>query len=130
MLLSAAKSSKPVKKNRIKRVVGVVAVVLVVLFTILAILGIISFVEWILAEITVAVIANIIFRTVDKPASNRQDNPQRPARFKNWHQMAIILIFQSREQFLGVLTRSDYLSFSTKRSVDSSRAVGALVKHL
>jgi len=66
MLLTATQSPKPVKRGKIKRVVGLIAIALVVVFTILSIRGIISFVEWILLEIMVALIANIIFRTVDQ----------------------------------------------------------------
>jgi len=66
MLLTATQSPKPVKRGKIKRVVGLIAIALVVVFTILSIRGIISFVEWILLEIMVALIANIIFRTVDE----------------------------------------------------------------
>ena len=66
MLVSATRSPKPVKRGRIKRVVGLIAIALIVVFTILAMLGILSFIEWILSEIMVALIANMIFRTVDK----------------------------------------------------------------
>jgi hypothetical protein len=66
MLLSVTQNPKPVKKSWIKRVVGGVAVILIVTFTILAILGIIVFVEWILAEIMVALIANIIFGAINR----------------------------------------------------------------
>jgi len=65
-VMSATESPKLVKKSRIKKVVGLIAIALVVVFTILAILDVLSFLEWILAEIIVAVIANVIFRTVDK----------------------------------------------------------------
>jgi len=65
-VMSATENSKPIERRRTKRVVGLVAIALIVVFTILAILGILSFFEWILAEIVVALIANIIFRTVDK----------------------------------------------------------------
>ncbi|HVP27229.1 MAG TPA: hypothetical protein VMT26_06150 [Candidatus Bathyarchaeia archaeon] len=64
--MSATESPKLVKKSRIKKVVGLIAIALVVVFTILAILDVLSFLEWILAEIIVAVIANVIFRMVDK----------------------------------------------------------------
>lgn len=66
MLLSVTQSPKPIKRGRIKRVVGLIAIALIVVFTILATRGIISFIEWILSEIMVALIANTIFRTVDK----------------------------------------------------------------
>jgi quinol-cytochrome oxidoreductase complex cytochrome b subunit len=66
MLVNATESSKPVKRSGIKRVVGLIAIALILVFTILAILRFLSPVEWIVAEIIVALIANIIFRTVDK----------------------------------------------------------------
>jgi hypothetical protein len=66
MLVTATESPKPVKRGRIKRVVGLIAIALVVVFTILSIRGILSFAEWIILEIIVALIANIIFRTVDE----------------------------------------------------------------
>ena len=66
MLVSATRNLKPVKRSRMKRVVGLIAIALIVVFTILATRGILSFIEWILSEIMVALIANIIFRTVDK----------------------------------------------------------------
>ena len=65
-LLTATQSPKPVKRGKIKRVVGLIAIALVVVFTILSIRGVISFAEWILLEIMVALIANIIFRTIDE----------------------------------------------------------------
>jgi hypothetical protein len=66
MNVSTTESPKPVKRGRVKRVVGLIAIALIAVFTILAILGILSSIEWILAEITVALIANVIFRTTDK----------------------------------------------------------------
>ena len=66
MPVNATESPKPVKRSGIKRVVGLIAIALIVVFTILTILRFLSPVEWIIAEIIVALIANIIFRTVDK----------------------------------------------------------------
>jgi len=66
MLVNATENPKPVKRSGIKRVVGLIAIALIVVFTILTILRFLSPVEWIIAEIIVALIANIIFRTVDK----------------------------------------------------------------
>jgi len=66
MFVSATEPSKAVKRSGIKRVVGLIAIALIVVFTILTILRFLSPVEWIIAEIIVALIANIIFRTVDK----------------------------------------------------------------
>lgn len=64
--MSATSSPKPIKRGRIKRIIGLIAVALIVMFTILGTLGILSFIEWILAEIIVALVANIIFRTVNR----------------------------------------------------------------
>jgi quinol-cytochrome oxidoreductase complex cytochrome b subunit len=64
--VKATENPKPVKRSGIKRVVGSIAIALIVVLTILAILRFLSAVEWIVAEIIVALIANIIFRTVDK----------------------------------------------------------------
>ena len=66
MVVKVTESPKPVKRSGIKRVVGSIAIALIVVLTILAILRFLSAVEWIVAEIIVALIANIIFRTVDK----------------------------------------------------------------
>lgn len=66
MLVNATESPKPVKRGGIKRVVGLIAIALILVFTILAILHFLSPVEWFVAEIIIALIANMIFRTVDK----------------------------------------------------------------
>ena len=58
--------NKPIKRGRTKRVVGLIAIALIVVFTILGIAGVLSFVVWILAELVVALIANMIFRRLDK----------------------------------------------------------------
>jgi quinol-cytochrome oxidoreductase complex cytochrome b subunit len=66
MLVNQTESSKPVTRSGMKRIVGLIAVALILVFTILAILRFLSPVEWIVAEIIVALIANIIFRMIDK----------------------------------------------------------------
>jgi hypothetical protein len=66
MLTSATRSAKPGKRGGSKRVVGLIAIVLVIVFTMLFTIGILSFIEWIVAEILVALIANIIFRVANK----------------------------------------------------------------
>jgi Flp pilus assembly protein TadB len=58
--------NKPIKRGRTKRVVGLIAIALIVVFTILGIARVLSFVVWILAELVVALIANMIFRRLDK----------------------------------------------------------------
>jgi len=66
--------NKPIKGGRPKRVVGLIAIALIVVFTILGIAGVLSFVVWILAELAVALIANMIFRRLDKRAKQIPDN--------------------------------------------------------
>lgn len=65
-VMSMTERPNPIKRIMIKKVVGLIAITLIVIFTVLAVIGLFSFLEWILAEITVAVIANIIFRAVGK----------------------------------------------------------------
>ncbi|MCL2359176.1 MAG: hypothetical protein LBH74_07285 [Nitrososphaerota archaeon] len=50
-----------------KRIVGGVAVTLILIVTIFAILGYITFIEWILADLIIAGIANLLFRKISKP---------------------------------------------------------------
>jgi len=45
-----------------KRIIGIVAVALIVIVTIFAILGRLTFIEWILADVVIAAISNILFR--------------------------------------------------------------------
>ncbi len=49
-----------------KNIVGVVAIALLLLFTALAIARVLSFVEWIIADLVVAVVANLILKTIGK----------------------------------------------------------------
>ena len=66
MLMSVTRSANPVKRGGSKRIVGLIAIALVIVFTVLFTIGILSFIEWIVTEILVALIANIIFRTTNK----------------------------------------------------------------
>ena len=50
------------KKNRI----GIIAIALLILLTVLAVGGIITFIEWIIADLAIALIANLILRRVGK----------------------------------------------------------------
>ena len=52
--------------RRRKRSIGIVAVALLLVFTILAILGYISFLVWIIADLVVALIANLMLRRIGK----------------------------------------------------------------
>jgi hypothetical protein len=45
-----------------KRTIGIIAVVLLLLFTVLAIAQVINFIEWIVGDLAVAVIANVLLR--------------------------------------------------------------------
>jgi hypothetical protein len=49
-----------------KNIVGVVAIALLLFFTALAIARVLSFVEWIIADLVVAVVANLILKTIGK----------------------------------------------------------------
>jgi len=66
MLMIVARSANPVKRGGSKRIVGLIAIALVIVFTVLFTIGILSFIEWIVAEILVTSIANLIFRTLNK----------------------------------------------------------------
>lgn len=50
-----------------KNIVGIIAIALLLLFTILTLAGIITALEWIIADLVVAVIANLILRRIGKP---------------------------------------------------------------
>lgn len=52
--------------RKTKNTVGIIAIVLLMLFTVLALLRFISSTEWIIADVIVAVVANIIFRTAGR----------------------------------------------------------------
>jgi hypothetical protein len=50
-----------------KQTIGIVAIILLMLFTILALTGIITSFEWLIADLIVAVIANLLLRRIGKP---------------------------------------------------------------
>ena len=52
----------PMDKRQIRRLVGVIAVGLLIVFTILSFLLIINLLEWIIGDVLVVVVANLIFR--------------------------------------------------------------------
>ena len=54
------------KIRRKKRVIGIIAVSLLLAFTVLAFSGAISLIVWVLADLVVAGIANILFRRVER----------------------------------------------------------------
>ena len=52
--------------RRKKRTIGIIAIALLVLFTVLAFLGVISAIVWVLADLVVAGIANLLLRRVGR----------------------------------------------------------------
>lgn len=65
MKATSGSGSDAVRKT--KATVGAIAITLLLLFTFLALLGAISPLEWIIADIIVAVVANLILRSLGKP---------------------------------------------------------------
>jgi hypothetical protein len=56
----------PEKIRQRKRIIGIVAICLLLLFTVLAILQVISFIVWVLADLVVAGLANLLLRRVGR----------------------------------------------------------------
>jgi hypothetical protein len=54
------------KIRRRKMAIGIMAIVLLLLFTVLAFMQVISFIVWILADLVVAGIANLLLRRIGK----------------------------------------------------------------
>ena len=54
------------KIRRKKRIIGVVAIALLLAFTVLALVGYISFLVWIVADLVVAGVANLLLRRVGR----------------------------------------------------------------
>lgn len=54
------------KIRRRKRIIGIIAISLLLGFTVLAFLGVISLIVWVLADLVVAGIANVLFRRVER----------------------------------------------------------------
>ena len=52
--------------RKTKNTVGIIAIVLLMLFTVLALLGFISSTVWIIADLIVALVANVIFRIIGR----------------------------------------------------------------
>ena len=65
--MNATEDHEIAEIRRKKRIVGIVAIALLILFTILSLVGIISGTLWIIADLIVAVIANLIFRKIGNP---------------------------------------------------------------
>ncbi len=54
--------------RRKKRIVGVVAIVLILAFTVLAFAGVLSFFEWLIGDLAVALVANVVLRRLGRQA--------------------------------------------------------------
>jgi len=65
--MNVTEDPEAIEIRKKKRIVGVVAIALLILFTILSLIDIISAMEWLIADLIVAVIANIIFRKIGNP---------------------------------------------------------------
>jgi hypothetical protein len=66
MLVDASSGSIVASARRTRRVVGAVAVALLLLFTVLAFIRIFSLLEWLICDLVVALVANLIFRLVGR----------------------------------------------------------------
>ena len=52
--------------RRKKNIVGMVAIALLLLFTILGFMHYLSVIEWVIADVVVALIANLVLRSIGK----------------------------------------------------------------
>jgi len=52
--------------RRRKRTIGIIAVVLLLIFTILALLQYISLIEWLIADLVVGLVANLLLRRIGR----------------------------------------------------------------
>jgi hypothetical protein len=52
--------------RRKKRMIGIIAIALLLLFTVLAIARVISFIAWIIGDLVVALIANLLLKKIGR----------------------------------------------------------------
>jgi hypothetical protein len=52
--------------RKTKVIVGAVAIAFLLLFTVFAFVGVFSFVEWLVADVVVALVANLVLRRVGR----------------------------------------------------------------
>ena len=64
--MPAKKSFNPEKINQRKRTIGIIAITLLLVITGLAILFHISFLIWVVADLVVAAVANLLLRRVGR----------------------------------------------------------------
>ena len=63
--MPAATNLTPELRKR-KRTIGIIAIALLLLFTVLALLGVITVFVWVLADLAVALIANLLLKKVGR----------------------------------------------------------------
>ncbi len=64
--MPAKVSFNPEKIRNQKRAIGVIAIALLLLFTVMSLLGWISYIVWVLADLVVAAVANLLLRRVGR----------------------------------------------------------------
>jgi len=64
--MDASSGSGLASARRTRRTVGAVAIALLLLFTVLAFVRIFSLLEWLIGDLAVALVANLIFRRVGR----------------------------------------------------------------
>jgi len=52
--------------QRKKRTIGIIAIILLIVFTVLALTGYISIMVWVIADLVVAGVANLLFRRIGR----------------------------------------------------------------
>jgi hypothetical protein len=65
--LNSTEEAGAAELRRKKNIVGIVAIVLLVVFTFLALFGILSGWGWVIADLIVAAVANLILRRIGRP---------------------------------------------------------------
>ena len=53
--------------RRKKNIIGLVAIALLIVFTVLGIAGVVSVWVWLIADLVVAFVANMLFRNIGRP---------------------------------------------------------------
>jgi hypothetical protein len=56
----------PDRMQKKKRIIGIVAIALLLLLTVMALVHVLSVVEWITADLIVAVVANLILKAIGR----------------------------------------------------------------
>jgi hypothetical protein len=62
-----AKTNASSQKTRLRKTVGAVAIILMLVFTVLTFEGIFSWLDWLIADLIVFAVANLLFRKLKEP---------------------------------------------------------------